>query len=56
VVTERRAIDILVDVLMLRLQDTDLVADLASDVTVALRSGGYGIFPIADQGGVRGRN
>ena len=53
---ERRPADILVDVLMLRLQDADLAADLASDVTVALRAGGYGIFPIADQGGVRGRN
>jgi hypothetical protein len=50
---ERRAIDILVDVLILRLRDAGLAADLASDVTVALRAGGYGIFPIADQGGVR---
>lgn len=55
-VTQRRAADILVDVLVLRLRDADLAADLASDVMVALRAGGYGIFPIADQGGVRARN
>jgi hypothetical protein len=55
-VTQRRAADILVDVLVLRLRDADLAADLVSDVMVALRAGGYGIFPIADQGGVRARN
>jgi hypothetical protein len=31
-------------------QDEDLAVDLASEVTVALRAGGYGIFPIAELG------
>jgi hypothetical protein len=45
----RRPAVILEDVLRVRLQDEDLAADLASDVTTALRAAGLGIFRIADQ-------
>jgi hypothetical protein len=55
IITERHAIDIIVAVIDLRLQNLDLAADIASDVTVALRAGGYGVLPIEEErGGLRG--
>jgi hypothetical protein len=43
---ERRAIDMVVAVLNLRLQDDDLATVMAVDLVVALRAGGCSVVPM----------